>query len=535
MLKFSSGHQDLEVANSSSRCLSAKLNRPLINALDDRGVNKDAFLDIQDEAMRQIDRARTRFNETAKLCSAFSLGTGCNLRTLFEKCHKAGLGAATVEDDSFLLVLAKAVTAAAFGDMKRKARIPVKGVTLLGIADEFSFLKEGEAFAQVETVELGGGDLDGDLYTIYEDERLFPQTRQPPGVFHDKVKELTLNIDCGPHQLAEFFADFMLNDFIGLVSHLHLRIADISELGSEDPRCKKLARLHSQATDFRKTGVAVARTDLPRMQDPIIPDFLVQSEEKREGKLTYASKRVLGHLYRAVSWDMTDTPSLDKNTDPETGLERVIDEEPPEMDDDELTEFGAEFNRLAEQQSQGLISSARATPSPPPAPMLPAQDEFIRLDAGDDDAATVAEEDEGEEGELTAASAQNTVDSLWKACHFFCSPDRPRYSNVYGYNTFMITLTLHMLSMLETLKHLSRDQGGKRYYQRPRAVTPTPQNPEVKTEEDGFEEEEDYAEEDEMEYEQDPNYSLTEEAMRALNLGQAILADMPPNQLGFDG
>lgn len=151
MTKFGSPHQDLEVANSSSRPLPARLNRPLINALGDRGVAPEAFLEIQQEAIAQIGRARSNFKETAKLCSVYSFGTGCNLRVLFEKIHKLGLAAKTVDGESFFCTLAKAVTAAALGDMKRKARIPVKGVTLLGIADEFGLLKEGEVFAQVET------------------------------------------------------------------------------------------------------------------------------------------------------------------------------------------------------------------------------------------------------------------------------------------------------------------------------------------------------------------------------------------------
>ncbi len=84
--------------------------------------------------------------------------------------------------------------------------------------------------------------------------------------------------------------------------------------------------------------------------------------------------------------------------------------------------------------------------------------------AGDD-------EEEEEEGELTARSAQKIVNSLWKACLFFCSPRRARYSNVYGYNTFFITLILHLLSMLDTLKHLHRNPYSRSKYQRKRATS----------------------------------------------------------------
>ncbi|SPO21803.1 related to RNA-directed RNA polymerase [Ustilago trichophora] len=912
MTKFGSPHNDLEVANSSSRCLPAKLNRPLINALSDRGVPAAAFLDIQAEAIALIGRARSNFHEAAKLCSAYSFGTGCNLHALFEKVHKLGLSAKAVHDDSFLLVLAKSVTAAALGDMKRKARIPVRGVTLIGIADEFGFLKEGEVFAQVETVEsgnvarriltgkkligrsptvdpgdvvmvtcvkpppghpllqlrnvivfdtcsrvqplprrLGGGDLDGDLMSIYEDARLFPETEQPAAVFHPKTQPATLSRDCGAYDLAHFFSEFMLNDFIGLVSHLHLRIADASDHGSNDPRCKELAKLHSQATDFRKTGKAVKRDEMPRHDEPIVPDFLAMGE-KREGKLTYTSKRVLGYLYRAVSWGETDTPSLDTNTDPETGLVTVGAADCFE-DDDVASLYGSDLSGMMEDRSTNQpirVSSLRATlgsgvrATTDPTHTLPSgasiggdaastspwqfkdvtfpqllerigwsyssfldssfstkkdmQDskvveeghryvavfqDFTRqlrqvsrmiasyhpdvdkpwdgmsgaeapmggtllvsevhlltgrltwskvarktraerdnstLDnmravctmlrksicsiseaaafgkiggvsssqttvipeaameiAGngnqgqgssadkaeesgtiqqsvdrtdgtanapfevlddDDDAISVrsdstvhggsaanvsrvtssnvaaavkrkasqeagmerrsrshtptspltldiavspsssravfptsqaspvllpadvvaqpsGEDEEEEDGELTARSAQKIVDSLWKACHFFCSPRRARYSNLYGYNTFMLTLCLHVLSMLETLKHLERNPYNRPFYRRNRAnsaasstatydTTTSSTAPagesgridrvamQIHVNPNDDDDDDDY-DIDDMDDDFDQDYSLTEAAMAAMDLG-TVLLDLGSNDLGFD-
>ncbi|SYW79332.1 related to RNA-directed RNA polymerase [Ustilago bromivora] len=424
MTKFGSPHQDLEVANASTRARPAKLNRPLINALEDRGVPASTFMEIQDEAITLIGRARSDFQAAARLCSAFSFGTGCNLRSLFQKLHSLGLGGKTVHVDSFFLVIAKSVTAAALGDMKRKARIPTRGVTMLGIADEFSLLKEGEVFAQVESVEsgkvtrrilvgrnligrsptvdpadvamvkcvkpppghpllqlrnvivfdtcsrdqplprrLGGGDCDGDLYTIYEDDRLFTKAQQSAMAFHPKIALAELSRDCGSYELALFFTQFMLNDFIGLVSSTHLRIADISELGSHDSRCKTLARLHSQATDFKKTGYAVDRSQMPRHREPIIPDFLAQGE-KREGKLVYSSSRALGYLYRAVSWQQTDTPSLDRSTDPETGLVTVGAADCFDENDKQASEFGSAMSSILEKgiDSQPVrASSLRAT------------------------------------------------------------------------------------------------------------------------------------------------------------------------------
>lgn len=166
------------------------------------------------------------------------------------------------------------------------------------------------------------------------------------------------------------------------------------------------------------------------------------------------------------------------------------------------------------------------------------------------------EEQEGEEGELTVATTEKIVDSLWKACNFFCSPNRARFSNCYGYNTFMITLTLHLLSMLETLRHLYRDEAvpKRRYFsQRKDANTKGKQRAEgeVKMEVDsgadlgGFGKgtgnvdtandtgQEEDAEEEEDEFGLDDTYSLTEDTIRALNVENATL-DLDLAELSFD-
>ena len=138
------------------------------------------------------------------------------------------------------------------------------------------------------------------------------------------------------------------------------------------------------------------------------------------------------------------------------------------------------------------------------------------------------EDDEEEEGELTSASAQRVVESLWRACRFFCSARRPRYSNMYGYHTFMITLTLHLLSMLETVKHLHRDQHPRRYFAQ--------KQPHVKGEGEGkgkgkgkeradlggevdTDDEDDETDSNaEYEEEEEEDYSLTADTMAALDL-----------------
>lgn len=111
---------------------------------------------------------------------------------------------------------------------------------------------------------------------------------------------------CTFEDLADFFVDYVINDQVGLVSHFHLQIADKSELHSMDPDCIKLAQLHAKAVDYRKTGQAVHRKEVP--MPPFgseRPDFLAQ---RPAGPGIYPSTRALGQLYRAIPEERTDTP-----------------------------------------------------------------------------------------------------------------------------------------------------------------------------------------------------------------------------------
>lgn len=202
--------------------------------------------------------------------------------------------------------------------------------------------------------------MDGDDFTLYEDPRLFPVTPQPSAVFYPKTPPVRLPYQCGTYQLAEFFASFMLNDIIGLVSSLHLRIADASPSGSDDTACKDLAKLHSKATDFRKSGDPVLRKELPWTEEPIVPDFLAQGEP-REGKLIYSSDRVLGYMFRAVSWDETDTPMLASKYDPDTDLEREDSATFYEEDDDEpdlFKDFVMEGSSWGRSSQTGTVQAS---------------------------------------------------------------------------------------------------------------------------------------------------------------------------------
>lgn len=140
-------------------------------------------------------------------------------------------------------------------------------------------------------------DYDGDTFTIYLGERLYPKRVHPPGEYTPLVAE-PLEHPCTMDDLSDFICRFIVSDQIGFISTLHLAIADFSPLGGHDPRCLKLAEMHSHAVNFRKTGVPVSYADLPTADSRLRPDFIVQTIET--GFTCYRSPRALGQLYRDI-------------------------------------------------------------------------------------------------------------------------------------------------------------------------------------------------------------------------------------------
>ena len=118
----------------------------------------------------------------------------------------------------------------------------------------------------------------------------------------------------------------MESDLLGMLSNVHLQLADQRELGTFDPDCIKLASMASTAVDFSKTGVPIDMRECPRY-DRCRPDFMAPSprvvvsdqgyldfededndeddafegiDVERRSMRYYESKKVLGKLFRAI-------------------------------------------------------------------------------------------------------------------------------------------------------------------------------------------------------------------------------------------
>ena len=105
--------------------------------------------------------------------------------------------------------------------------------------------------------QLSGGDLDGDIYNIIYDGRLYPRKLSAPADY-TAAPAVDIGRSVERSDMTDFFLHFMENDNLGMISTLHQILADQKDLGTFDPECIRLAGQASTAVDFSKTGIAVS-------------------------------------------------------------------------------------------------------------------------------------------------------------------------------------------------------------------------------------------------------------------------------------
>jgi RNA-dependent RNA polymerase len=94
-------------------------------------------------------------------------------------------------------------------------------------------------------------------------------------------------------EVQEYFPKYMLNDNLGIIDNAHKVFADKEPRRAMSGKCIKLAKLHSIAVDFPKSGVVV---EVPfNLRPKKYPDFM-----EKPDKATYKSQSVIGKLFREV-------------------------------------------------------------------------------------------------------------------------------------------------------------------------------------------------------------------------------------------
>ncbi|CAN8100723.1 unnamed protein product [Discula destructiva] len=139
-----------------------------------------------------------------------------------------------------------------------------------------------------------GGDLDGDDFFVIWDERLLPKEWDFPPMNHDVSAPTSradraddINID----EMCAFFAEHMKNDCVGLVATAHFAWAD--QVTPKGDKCLELAKLHSLAVDYVKSGQKAV------MHRSLRPKVYPHWMERKTGK-HYTSRTAVGRIYDRI-------------------------------------------------------------------------------------------------------------------------------------------------------------------------------------------------------------------------------------------
>ncbi|KAK9930038.1 hypothetical protein M0R45_027097 [Rubus argutus] len=123
--------------------------------------------------------------------------------------------------------------------------------------------------------ECSGSDLDGDLYFVSWDRDLIPP-KTTKAMNYTTAPTVELDHDVTMEEVADFFTNYIR-----------------TRKKAMSAKCRKLAKLHSDAVDSPKTGVLVKLPPSLRVKE--YPDFMEKIDKR-----TYMSKRVIGKLFRQV-------------------------------------------------------------------------------------------------------------------------------------------------------------------------------------------------------------------------------------------
>ncbi|KAJ7849210.1 RNA dependent RNA polymerase-domain-containing protein [Mycena olivaceomarginata] len=284
MEKFQSPLRGLGVMKVS-RFAPAHLNRQAICIMEALGMNTLELLAKYKQQIRHVENLELELQ---------TLDTSRHpAKHVYKKAFipvttmiKAGL-----VDQRLLQNVLKCIKCQLLRDLKYKARVLVPdGAYLMGIADEHDILEEGRKIDVPRfSRRLGGGDLDGDFYTVLYDKGL-QITRVHKPMDYSPVRPVpkdNITID----DICDFAVDFFEKDVVGAVANAHLALAD--QHGPDHPSCLELAQLHSNAVDFAKSGVAVVIPQ--RLRPERFPDFMDRKPDR-----SYPSPRVLGKMYRLI-------------------------------------------------------------------------------------------------------------------------------------------------------------------------------------------------------------------------------------------
>ncbi|KAH6648723.1 RNA dependent RNA polymerase-domain-containing protein [Truncatella angustata] len=175
------------------------------------------------------------------------------------------------------------------GDLRVVEAVDVDNAQLKTLRNVLVFPADGDR--DVASM-CSGGDLDGDDYFIFWDPKLLPQEWNHPPMMHDAVQPKKAEKSVTIRDISRFFVEYLKNDSLSSIALAHVAWADKASVKS--PECLELAKLHSNAVDYVKTGqpAHMGRALRPRSW----PHFMERDPQK-----SYKSGTILGQLYDLVA------------------------------------------------------------------------------------------------------------------------------------------------------------------------------------------------------------------------------------------
>ncbi|KAI9446028.1 RdRP-domain-containing protein [Lactarius indigo] len=153
---------EFEIARAFDYPNNAHLNRPVVMALEDRGVKKEAFIDLLENAKEKIHRSRDSLETFTEQLKDHNMGGQYHLAFVLEQLNKLGLDFKdgvdkTAIGKAFFESLLRYSMNHSLREVKFKARVPVpKSYQLVGVADEGrAYINEGLKEEDVFTLQTG--------------------------------------------------------------------------------------------------------------------------------------------------------------------------------------------------------------------------------------------------------------------------------------------------------------------------------------------------------------------------------------------
>ncbi|KAF7793210.1 hypothetical protein EIP86_004319 [Pleurotus ostreatoroseus] len=351
------------------------LNRSLIMLFEGLGIRGGyKFLkSLQDDVVNTTVAAETSLQETRKLVDSYVLGESYHLSSFLRGLCLLGIDASQL--NPFYQGMIQVLVHHVLRELKYHARIPAPGYTLPGVADVHKWLPEGHVFAYIVPIDgseplfLKGpvlvfrsptkhpGDLQmataigkppvgspfeheplrntlvfsvlGDPYVVTDFDKLHIARKSgpyPPAAYDPSARR-RIERPSTKEDMIDFVVEFLYSNNIGIISNEWLLQAD-KKNGIFGRECLRLAKLHSDAVDYQKTGIPVRMHAIPKRKGQMRPDWSKPELSFEDARKYYRSTSWVGKLFQAI--ELPKLPALSQgstgatdNLEPEDLLKAV--------------------------------------------------------------------------------------------------------------------------------------------------------------------------------------------------------------------